>query len=73
MQTKSEKITLRVSKEFVEKLEAICKIYKMNRTAMIERLVNTEYMKSTQEGQAQIMALVHEFENFGKTLENFGK
>ena len=73
MQTKTEKLTLRVSKEFMTKLEELCEMYKMNKTAMLERLVNNEYMKSTEKGQAEIRALVQEFSNFTKSLEQFGK
>lgn len=73
MQTKTEKLTLRVSKEFMTKLEELCEMYKMNKTALLERLVNNEYMKSTEKGQAEIRALVQEFSNFTKSLEQFGK
>ena len=55
------------------KLEELCEMYKMNKTAMLERLVNNEYMKSTEKGQAEIRALVQEFSNFTKQLEHIGK
>ena len=72
-QNKTEKLTLRVSPEFIEQLEALCDVYEMSKTGMIERLVYGEYMRSTERGQEQIKNILNQFATLQNTLEQVGK
>lgn len=72
-QTKTEKLTLRVSKTFIDQLEELCDTYALSKTGVIERLVFGEYVRVTERGKAEIKNILNQFETLQKTLENTGR
>lgn len=72
-QTKTEKLTLRVSPEFIDKLEELCDTYSMSKTGVIERLVYGEFMRVTERGKAEIKGILNQFESLQNALERVGK
>lgn len=72
-QTKTEKLTLRVSPEFISQLEQLCDTYSMSKTGVIERLVFGAFMRETEIGQKEIKNILSQFETLQNTLERVGK
>lgn len=72
-ETKTEKLTLRVKKNFIEQLDELCDVYGMTKTGVIERLVFGEYMRVTEKGKNEIKSILNQFETLSNALERVGK
>lgn len=72
-ETKTEKLTLRVNKNFIDQLDELCEVYGMTKTGVIERLVFGEYMRVTERGQNEIKNILSQFQTLQNALERVGK
>lgn len=68
MANKTDRLTIRCSQEFNEKLTALADLWHINRTQVLERLVYAEWLKSTEMGHEKIKELQDVFGNFQNAL-----
>lgn len=73
MKQKTETVHIRITQETMDHLNDLASMWGLKKTAVIERLINGEWLKSTDIGQQKIQELMDTFGVFQKQVEEFNK
>ena len=69
MNNKTQRLTIRCNEEFENQLSELCVLYNLNKTQVLERLVNAEWLRTTKKGQAKIKQVQELFNTMTTTMK----
>lgn len=70
MEKKTERLNIRVTPEFTQKLTDLSKLWGINKTSVLSRLVFLEWQRSTDVGKKEIADALNQFEGLTETLNS---
>ena len=70
---KNNRLDIRVNEEFMNKIDELCRVYQCNRTQLIERLVFTEWSRSTSAGMEELQNLVQNINSVTTQMKEYVK
>lgn len=70
---KNNRFDIRVNDEFISKVNELCKVYGCNKTQLIERLVYTEWSRSTNAGMEELQKLMKNINSVTQQMKDFVK
>lgn len=62
MEKKTDRLNIRVTPEFTQKLEELAKTWGLSKTSTLTRLVYTEWQRTTEMGRKEIADVINQFQ-----------
>ncbi len=70
---KTETITMRMDPETIAQLDELSKVWKLNKTQCVVRLISSEWLRTTETGKEKIAQIMETFGTYQNTLDALNK